>query len=106
MARHQRVHPRRGPGVPHLLRQQPRRRGHGRHLGLPRPDRARTPGGVGRLPRRLSPDRAVLMVEMARLLRRRRVSAQAGGVRTGTAATAAALTVTLGLAAVAWVAAV
>ena len=34
------------------------------------------------------------------------MSAQAGGVRTGTAATAAALTVTLGLAAVAWVAAV
>jgi predicted metal-binding membrane protein len=34
------------------------------------------------------------------------VNAQAGGVRTGTAATAAALTVTLGLAAVAWVVAV
>ena len=34
------------------------------------------------------------------------MNAQAGGVRTGTAATAAALTVTLGLAAVAWVAAV
>ena len=32
MARHERVHPRRRPGVPHLLRQQPRRRGHGRHL--------------------------------------------------------------------------
>ena len=34
------------------------------------------------------------------------MNAQAGGVRTGTAATAAALTVTLGLAAVAWVVAV
>jgi len=38
-----------GRRVPHLLHQQPRRRGHGEHLELPRPDRARTPGGVGGL---------------------------------------------------------
>src|SRR5882757_7325912 len=106
MARHQRVHPRRRPRVPHLLRQQPRRRGHGRHLGLPRPHRARPPGGMGRLSRRLPPDPAVLVVEMARRLRRGHMNDQAGGVRTETTATAAALIVTLGLAAASWVVAV
>jgi predicted dithiol-disulfide oxidoreductase (DUF899 family) len=35
VARHERVHPRRRPGVPHLFHQQPRRRADGRHLGLP-----------------------------------------------------------------------
>jgi len=34
---------------PHLLRQQPRRRGDGRHLGLPGPDSPRTAGALGGL---------------------------------------------------------
>ena len=52
--------------VPHLLHQQPRRRGDGEHLELPRPDRARAPGGVGGLARGLPPDPAVRVVELAR----------------------------------------
>ena len=56
VARHQRLHPRRRPGVPHLLHQQPRRRGDGQHLELPRHHRARPPGGVGGFARRLSAD--------------------------------------------------
>ena len=44
MARHQRVHPRRRPGVPHLLHQQPWRRGVRQYLELPRHDRAGTSG--------------------------------------------------------------
>ncbi len=41
------------------LRQQPRRRGTGEHLELPRHDRAGTAGDVGGLARGLSPDRPV-----------------------------------------------
>ena len=47
VARHQRLHPRRRPDLPDLFRQQSRRRSDGKHLELPRPDRARTAGGLG-----------------------------------------------------------
>ena len=67
--RHERVHPRRRPDLPHLLRRQPRRRGARQHLELPRPDRARPPGDLGGLSRRLPPDRAVQLVELARRIR-------------------------------------
>ena len=70
MARHERVHPRRRPRVPHLLRQQPRRRGDGQHVELPRHHRARAPGGLGGLARGLPADPAVRVVELARRLRR------------------------------------
>ena len=43
--------------LPHLLHQQPRRRGDGQHLELPRHHRARPPGGVGGLAGGLSADR-------------------------------------------------
>ena len=66
VARHQRVHPRRRPGVPHLLRRRPRRRADGQHLELPRHHRARSPGAVGGLPRRLPAGRAVPVVDLAR----------------------------------------
>src|SRR5262245_23198413 len=66
MARHERVHPRRRPGVPHLLRQQPGRRADGRHLELPRHHRARAAGGVGGLAGGLSADAAVQVVDVAR----------------------------------------
>ena len=69
VARHERVHPRRRPRVPHLLRQQPRRRGDGQHLELPRHHRARAPGGVGGLAGGLPADSAVRVVELARRLR-------------------------------------
>ena len=52
--------------VPHLLPQQPRRRGAGEHLELSRHERARTAGDVGGLTRGLSPDPAVSLVELAR----------------------------------------
>ena len=58
--------------LPHLLHQQPRRRGDGQHLELPRHHRARPPGGVGGLAGRLSADPAVQMVELARQLRPQR----------------------------------
>src|ERR1700730_3824380 len=114
MARHERVHPRRRPRVPDLLHQQPRRRSHGEHLELPRPDRARTPGGLGGRARGLPPDPASHVVELARRIRRRHMNAHVGGVpveKTGSAAmtsariaaTAAALTATFGLAAACWV---
>jgi predicted dithiol-disulfide oxidoreductase (DUF899 family) len=45
---------------------QPRRRGDGRHLGLPRHHRARAPGEVGGLAGGLSSDRAVRLVDLAR----------------------------------------
>ena len=48
VARHQRLHPRGRPDLPHLLHQQPRRRADGQHLELPRHHRARPPGGRGR----------------------------------------------------------
>src|SRR6185437_8317289 len=67
--RHQRVHPRRRPGVPHLLRRQPRRLGAGQHLELPRPGRARPPGDVGGLTRGLPAERSVRLVELARRIR-------------------------------------
>ena len=66
VARHERVHPRRRPRVPHLLHQQPRRRGDGEHLELPRHDCARAPGGVGGLAGGLPPDPAVRVVDLAR----------------------------------------
>ena len=71
VARHERVHPRRRQGVPHLLHQQPRRRADGEHLELSRHHCARAPGGVGGLARGLPPDPAVQVVELARQLRRR-----------------------------------
>src|SRR3954462_5835295 len=74
VARHQRVPARWGQNLPHVLRQQPRRRGDGEHLGVPRPDRARTPGGVGGLARGLPPDPAVPGVAPPRRVRRRGVS--------------------------------
>ena len=49
---------RRRPDLPHLLRRQPRRRGAGQHLDLPRHHRARPPGGVGGLARGLPADPA------------------------------------------------
>ena len=52
-----------------LLHQQPRRRGDGRHLELPRHDRAGAPGAVGGLAGGLSADRAVRVVELARRIR-------------------------------------
>ena len=64
--------------VPHLLHQQPRRRGDGEHLELPRHHCARAPGGVGGLAGGLPPDPAVRVVELARRIRRR----QAVQVRT------------------------
>ena len=65
VARHQRLPPRRRPDLPHLLHQQPRRRGDGQHLELPRHHRARPPGGVGGLARGLPADAAVPVVEPA-----------------------------------------
>ena len=68
MARPQRVLPRRRQGVPHLLHQQPRRRGDGDHLELPRYHAARPSGDLGGLARGLPPDSAVQVVELARQL--------------------------------------
>src|SRR5580700_1731614 len=70
MTRPQRVLPRRRATVPHVLHQQPRRRGDGDHLELPRHYTARPSGNLGGLARRLSPDPAVQVVELARQLRR------------------------------------
>ncbi len=58
-------------GVPHLLHQQPRRRGDGDHLELPRHHAARPSGDLGGLAGGLPPDPAVQVVELARQLRRR-----------------------------------
>ena len=58
-------------GVPHILHQQPRRRGDGDHLELPRHHAARPSGDLGGLARGLPPDPAVQVVELARQLRRR-----------------------------------
>ena len=66
VARHERVHPRRRPRVPHLLHRRPRRRGAREHLELPRHDRARAPGGVGGLAGGLPADAAVRVVDLAR----------------------------------------
>src|SRR5215467_6367078 len=71
MARPQRVLPRRRAGVPHILHQQPWRRGDGNHLELPRHHAARPSGDLGGLAGGLSPDPAVQVVELARQLRRR-----------------------------------
>ena len=71
VARHERLHPRRRQGVPHLLHQQPRRRADGEHLELSRHHGARAPGGVGGLAGGLPADAAVQVVELARQLRRR-----------------------------------
>ena len=51
----------------------PRRRGHGRHLELPRHHRARTPGGVGGLAGGLPADPDLRVVEAPRRVRRIRV---------------------------------
>ncbi len=48
-----------GKGVPNLLHQRPRSRGDGEYLELPRYHAARPSGNLGRLTRRLPPDRAV-----------------------------------------------
>src|SRR5579864_5820184 len=72
MARPQRVHPRRRARVPHLFHQQPRRRGDGHDLELPRHDGARTSGGVGGLARGLPAEPTIQVVELARQLRPRR----------------------------------
>src|SRR4051794_20189356 len=69
VAWHQRLRPRRRPRLPHLLRRQPRRRGDGQHVELPRHHRARAPGAVGGLSRGLSPDAAVSVVEPPRRVR-------------------------------------
>src|SRR5467141_178320 len=71
MARPQRVLPRRRSGVPHILHQQPWRRGDGDHLELPRHHAARPSGDLGGLARGLPPDAAVQVVELARQLRHR-----------------------------------
>ena len=71
MARPQRVLPRRRAGVPHMLHQQPRRRGDGDHLELPRHHAARPAGDLGGLAEGLPADPAVQVVELARQLRRR-----------------------------------
>src|ERR1700721_3122994 len=71
MARPQRVLPRRRAGVPHILHQQPRRRGDGDHLELPRHHTTRPSGDLGGLATGLPPDPAVQVVELARQLRRR-----------------------------------
>ena len=86
----------------------------GEHLELPRPDRARAPGGLGGLAGRLPPNPTVQVVEVARRILTeepmelpqdvRQTSAATTGARTGTAAVA--LTATLGLAAGSWVVAV
>ena len=62
---------RRRPDLPHLLHQQPRRRGAGQHLGLPRHHRARPPGGLGGLARGLPADPALRVVEPPRRVRQR-----------------------------------
>ena len=54
---------------------EPRRRGDGQHLELPRHHPARPPGDLGRLARGLSADGAVQVVELARRVSRRRLAA-------------------------------
>src|SRR5258708_9462677 len=71
MARPQCVRPRRRAGVSHILHQQPRRRGDGDHLELPRHYAARPSGDLGGLARGLPPDAAVQVVELDRQLRHR-----------------------------------
>ena len=73
VARHQRLHPGRRPHLPHLPHRQPRRRGDGEHLELPRHHRARAPGGVGGLARGLPADAVLPVVELPRRVRRDRV---------------------------------
>ena len=80
VARHQRLPPRRRPGLPHVLHQQPRRRGDGQYLELPRHHRARAPGGVGGLAGGLPADAALQVVEPPRQVRRGIVIAHVGGV--------------------------
>ena len=55
--------------LPHLLHRQPRRRGDGQHLELPRHHRARAPGGVGGLAGGLPADPALPVVEPPRRVR-------------------------------------
>ena len=86
VARPQRVHPRGRSRLPHLLHQQPRRRGDRYGLELPRHDRARPSGGVGGFAGRLSAEPAVQMVELARQLRSRAPRPTSGGSRSPTPA--------------------
>ena len=69
VARDQRLPPRRRRDLPHLLHQQPRRRGDGEHVELPRSDRPRPPRGVGGLARGLPADAALPVVEPPRRVR-------------------------------------
>ena len=59
LSRHQRVHPRRRPGVPHLFHQRPRGRGVRQYLELPRHDSAWAPRELGGFTGGLSADPAV-----------------------------------------------
>src|SRR5579872_5855634 len=68
MARHQRLLPRRRERVSDVLPQQSRRRGSGKHVGLPRHHAARASRELGRFTAGLSADRALQMVELARLV--------------------------------------
>ncbi len=68
LARPQRLHPRRRPDLPHLLRDRPRRRGDRQHLEPPRHHRARPPGGLGRLAAGLPADADRRVVELPRRL--------------------------------------
>src|SRR5918998_2211212 len=69
VARHECLHPSGREGLPHLPRQQPRRRGDGQHLGVPGHHCARPPGGVGGLAGGLPAVPAVRVVELPRRLR-------------------------------------
>ena len=81
VARHQRLtSPCPGPHLPHLLREQPRRRGDGKHLELPRHHAVRAPGGVGGLARGHPADPAVSVVELPRQVRGRGVIAHVSGI--------------------------
>ena len=80
VARHQRLLPRRRADLPHLLRRQPRRRGDGQHLELPRHHRARAPGGAGRTRRRATRRPRPTGGGTATTSTRRRVIAHVGGV--------------------------
>src|SRR5207245_11657598 len=71
MARPQRVLPRRRSGVPHILHQQPRRRGDGDHLELPRHHATPPPGDLGAPARRSPPHPALHMPPLPRPLRTR-----------------------------------
>ena len=70
--------------VPHLLHQPARRRSDGHRLELPRHDRARTPGELGGLARRLPPNETIRVVELARRIRRQRIAPTPDGSKCST----------------------